>query len=183
MAMAEQMSRPDLHIARDGLLLGTLPSGDARELLAAGFLKPTDEFWTDANPTRRPVGELAAVPRGETPSWLVRATSSVANVGAAVKEKASSATSRVSALARRNKDAVAAASERMLEDYLPRLREYAMNNLEQSLRSAKAALQDEAFLRQMFGAVYDCLPRPVRRFVREGIFVEFCLKHRRRLLD
>ena len=183
MTVAGQMSRPNLHIARNGLILGTLPAGDARELLAAGFLRPTDEFWTDANPARRPVGELTAVARSEPPSWLVRTRRSVANAGAAVKEKASSATKRVSALARRNKVAVAAASDRMLEDYLPRLRECAMNNLEQSLRSAKAALRDEMFLRQMFGVMYDCLPRPVRRFVGEGFFVEFCLKHRRRLLN
>jgi hypothetical protein len=100
-----------------------------------------------------------------------------------VRERASSAASKVSALARRNKAAVAAATDRMLEDYLPRLRELVTRNLSQSLRNAKVALQDEVVLRQMFGAVYDCLPRPLRRFVGEGHFVEFCLKHRRRLLN
>jgi hypothetical protein len=90
---------------------------------------------------------------------------------------------KVSAMASRNKAAVAVAAEQMLEGYLPKLRELVGRNFEQSFHVAKSALRDETFLRRLFGAVYDCLPRPARRFVGEEFFVEFCLKHRRKLLD
>jgi hypothetical protein len=177
------MSESKLHIARNGLTLGALPAADARELLAAGFLQPTDEFWTDAHPARRPVSQIASFASKKLPSWIVRTRGSLVNAGSTVREQASGAARKASALARRNRAAVATATDRMLEDYLPRLREQVTHNLSQSLHGAKAALKDEVFLRQVFGAVYDCLPRSVRRFVREGLFVEFCLKHRRRLLD
>jgi hypothetical protein len=45
----------------------------------------------------------------------------------------------------------------------------------------QAAIRDEAVLRKVFGALYDCLPAPVRRFVPEGAFVNFCMDHRLRL--
>ena len=44
------------------------------------------------------------------------------------------------------------------------------------------ALRDDELLRKVFGAVYDTLPKPVRRFVGEETFIEFCFKHRQRLL-
>jgi hypothetical protein len=37
-------------------------------------------------------------------------------------------------------------------------------------------------MRKTFGAVYDCLPKPVYRFVSEAAFIEFCMARRRKLL-
>ena len=36
-----------LHILRDGQELGALPVTEARELVAIGFLRTSDEFWMD----------------------------------------------------------------------------------------------------------------------------------------
>jgi hypothetical protein len=38
-------------------------------------------------------------------------------------------------------------------------------------------------MRKLFGATYDCLPKPVYRFVSEQAFIEFCMERRRELLD
>ena len=46
----------------------------------------------------------------------------------------------------------------------------------------QAANRDEEFLTKIFGAAYDCLPRPVCRFVTEAQFTEFCRRHHRRWL-
>jgi len=46
----------------------------------------------------------------------------------------------------------------------------------------EAALEDEIFLRKLFGAFYDCLPKAVYRFVSEHAFIDYCLRHRRKLL-
>ncbi|MBI3415609.1 MAG: hypothetical protein HY043_09875 [Verrucomicrobia bacterium] len=78
---------------------------------------------------------------------------------------------------------MAAASNRMLEDFIPALRSLVGTALAKSSQTVEAALRDEALLRKVFGAVYDLLPKPVRRFVSEEVFVEFCLGHRQRLLN
>jgi hypothetical protein len=38
-------------------------------------------------------------------------------------------------------------------------------------------------MRKLFGAAYDCLPRPVQRFVGEEKFVNFCMQRRQKLLQ
>jgi hypothetical protein len=50
------------------------------------------------------------------------------------------------------------------------------------MKSTSTALRDEVFLRKLFGAVYDTLPKPIYRFVSEEAFLTFCFKHQRRLL-
>jgi hypothetical protein len=52
----------------------------------------------------------------------------------------------------------------------------------QSAAHAQAALRDDEFMRKVFGATYDCLPRPVRRFMTEPAFIQFCLERRWELL-
>jgi pimeloyl-ACP methyl ester carboxylesterase len=50
------------------------------------------------------------------------------------------------------------------------------------LTAARSALQNDELMRKAFGALYDCLPRPVCRFIGEDAFMRFCLQHRERLL-
>lgn len=49
-------------------------------------------------------------------------------------------------------------------------------------RRSSFCVQDDEFMRKTFGAVYDCLPKPVCRFIGEERFIAFCLEHRRRLV-
>jgi len=162
--------------------LGVLPATDVDELFTAGFLRATDEFWTDQDPVHRPLNELTSSDSQKDASWLVRAKDSVVAAGGVVRQQASHVANKLSVAVVGNKTLVAAATNRVLEDYLPALRVQVAKKLNESVQTTGAALRDEAFLRKLFGAVYDCLPKPVRRFVQEGAFIEFCLKHRRKLL-
>lgn len=177
------MNELRFHVARGEMKLGMLPAAEAGELLATDFLRPDDEFWTDADPTRRPLKELLQPVSEEDTSWLVRTKNSAAAVGGTIREQAFSAAGKLSNFAGRNKAAIAIATDRILEDYLPTLRQQVAQNLQKSADTTKSAIRDEVFMRKLFGAVYDCLPRPVYRFVKEEAFIEFCLKHRRKLLD
>ena len=177
------MSELKIHIAREGMALGMFVVGDTGELLAAGFLRPDDEFWTDIDPTHRPLKELLQQVSEKDTSWLVRARKSAIAVGGAVREQASGTAGKLSSFARRNKAAVAMATDRLLEDYVPTLRQQVAQHLQKSVDNTKSAVKDEVFMRKLFGAVYDCLPKPVYRFVKEEAFIEFCFKHRRKLLD
>jgi hypothetical protein len=169
-------------ISRQGLELGELPVWDATELLRAGFLLPTDEFWTAANPERHLLSELDNA-LSVSPGWLKRAKASVVTATGAVVQGAGQITSKVSATIRRGPTLIGAVATKVLEDYAPTLRERVAAQMKATVHTTRAALRDEVFLRKLFGAVYDCLPKPVYRFVSERAFIEYCLKHRRKLLD
>ena len=173
----------NLHIIRDGQELGVLTAKDARELLEAGFLKPTDEYWVD-EPDRRQA--LALFPEQDLRSrapWLTRAKASVTTAGQTVQTQATNITGKLSALVRNQQAAIAASTALALEGYLPQLRKIVNERLSKMVGGTQSALRDETFLRKLFGAAYDCLPKPVCRFVNETTFVEFCLRHRNRLLN
>ena len=171
-----------LHILREGQELGSLPAAEARELVATGFLKPSDEFWIDDPGAVLTLEKLFELPSSRRPPLLARVKSSVVTAGGVARERAANVSRNVSALVKGQRIAAAASTTRALEDYMPSLRNLVSENLAKMVCSAESALKDEQFLRKLFGAVYDCLPKPVRRFVAEASFVEFCLKHRRRLL-
>ena len=172
-----------LHILREGQELGSLSAAEARELLAAGFLLPSDEFWIDDPGKVLPLGRIFKSATGGRPPLLSRAKSSMVTAGGAARTGAVKISRNVSALVKKQQTAVAASATRALEDYLPSIRNLVSENQAKMLRSAESALKDDKFLRKLFGAVHDCLPKPVRRFVTEESFVDFCLKHRHRLLD
>ena len=170
-------------ISRQGLELGELPVRDATELLRAEFLLPTDEFWTAANLERHLLSELDNATSGVSSGWLQRARTSVVTVTAVVVQGAGHITSKVSATIRGGPGLIGTVATKVLEDYAPTLRERVAAQMKATVQTTQAALRDEVFLRKLFGAVYDCLPKPVYRFVSERAFIEYCLKHRRKLLD
>lgn len=170
-----------VHLARGEAELGIFPLSEVRELLASGFLVLTDEFWIAGQPNWLPLSQLPPVemPGGNTFGKLRNALTSAA---AAVQKSASDVTARVASAAGKQTEQLTLATNRMLEDYLPNLVTSAQSALAKTSQSAETALRDEVFLRKLFGAVHDLLPRAVCRFVSEEVFVEFCLKHRQRLL-
>jgi hypothetical protein len=195
LAFADPEAYPELHyamnlnpddlvcISRQGLEFGEASVGDVVELLRAGFLLPTDEFWTAANPERRPLSELESAPSGVSHGWLQRAKTSVVTATGAVVKGAGHIRSKVSTTIREGPTQIGAIATKVLEDYVPTLRERIAAQMKATVQTTQAALRDEVFLRKLFGAVYDCLPKPVYRFVSEHAFIEYCLKHRRKLLD
>ena len=166
-----------LQIARGALELGVLAPAEADELLSAGFLLPTDSFRANESREWQPLGriaEVACTPVG--PLARVKGAAVQVGTGAArVAARLVSATSRGGTV-------IGIAASRLLEDYLPRIRESVGATLAKSAGAIDAKLQDEGFLGKTFGAAYDTLPKPVRRFVSEEAFVEFCFRHRSKLL-
>jgi hypothetical protein len=170
-----------ISISRQGLELGRLSVDEATELLHVGFLLPTDQFWTDPSPQPRPLCELEETPSAVSPGWLGRAKASVVTTTGVVLRGAGHVTGKVSRTIR--SPLWGAVAAKLLGHYVPRLRELIALRMRATARTTQAALKDEAFLRKLFGAVYDCFPRPLHRFVSDQVFIEYCLKHRRKLLE
>jgi hypothetical protein len=174
-----------VRLARNGLKLGNWPVAEVRELLAAGFLLPTDDYWIPGQAGWLPLSELPAdekINRTARSSGVTKAAYALAVAAEAIRRGAMNAAAKVTSAAEQQRDQMAAATNRMLEDYLVPLRALVQNALAKTSHNVETALRDEAFMRKLFGAVYDCLPKPVTRFVTEDTFIQFCLKHRQRLL-
>lgn len=171
-----------IYIAREELELGMFASDDALELLHAGFLLPQDSFWSDHSTVRRPLSGLKEYLETLEPSVLERFKTGVRTAAEAVIEGASVVQQKVGAMTGNRRADLNYAKAVVLEGYLPRIKEEVTARLRHTAHSASAALRDEVFMRKLFGAVYDTLPRPVCRFVTEEGFIEFCFRHRDRLL-
>lgn len=171
------MADERIQIARGSLELGVLSRAEAGELLGAGFLQPTDTFRADESQQWQPLGQLVNMAPPATGAFA-RVKGAAANVGASATRVAA----RLIAVTSRGGAVVGEVASRLLEDYLPRIRESVAEARAKSADAIDSKLQDESFLRKVFGAAYDTLPKPVRRFVGEEAFVEFCFKHRTRLL-
>jgi hypothetical protein len=166
-----------IQIARGLLELGILSRAEADELLRAGFLLPTDVCRSDENESWQPLGQLSVVATASAGPLA-----KVKGMATSVRTGVSQAAAKLIFATNRGSTAVGAAASRLLEDYLPRIRESVSATLASSTGAIDAKLQDETFQRKLFGAAYDTLPRPVQRFVNEEAFVEFCFKHRSKLL-
>jgi hypothetical protein len=171
------MTEDRIQIARDSLVLGTLPRAEADELLRAGFLLPTDTCRGDETQPWQPLAQISPAATSSTGPLA-----KVKGVATSVRTGVSQAAARLIFATNRGSTAIGSATSRLLEDYLPRIRESVSATLASSAGAIDAKLQDETFQRKLFGAAYDTLPRPVQRFVNEAAFVEFCFKHRSKLL-
>ena len=173
------MSKP-IRIARDGAELGSVDPAEVQALLGSGFLKPTDDFWRAGMADWRPLSEFQAEmspkPSVSGSDW---------NVAESIRSMAGNAgrlARKLKEAAKTGSDSVARARARALEDYLPQLRLLVATRLQQTAIRADAALKDDEVMKKVFGAVFDCLPRPITRFVAEDQFVKFCMKHRESLV-
>lgn len=151
-------------------------------MMEAGFLRGDDLFWLDELPQHRPLAELPGFLKAQEVSLLQKVKGTVLSAAGVVKGGATAVVSKVSAAAGRGHTEVAIVTTMVLEDYLPSIREYVVAAVKQSSRSVGTILRDESFMRKVFGAVYDMLPKPVRRFVSEQDFIAFCLEHQQSLL-
>ena len=183
-SLSNDMSR-DLYIARQGMDLGVLTEGDARALLKAGFLRADDLYWAEGMADWHPLGELEA-----SPQTAATAAGKSADLWRAAKRKVTSATTTLgneaAGLTRKLKSIAGAggkqlsdSTRRALEDFTPQIQKLvAERMIAAPLQASRRAMQDDAFMRKLFGAVHDCLPKPVRRFVPESVFVLFCMERR-----
>jgi len=173
-------------IARDGTELGTLAESEVTELLEAGFLRITDVYRIPESPEWRPLShwETRSEHQANRRPWLKKAASSITSATGALGAGAGVVTNKVSSYVTVRKTALAVTIRRVLQDYLPEIRKsVAAQLIARPALAVRSAMHNDALLQQLFGAVYDCLPKPVRRFVPESAFIEFCLLNRRKLFD
>ena len=113
-----------IEISRNGLALGVLPESEARELLAAGFLKPDDQFRTDGSSKLRPLVHLNQSPAPAAPdtSWLGKAKESLASTGTVVKDTAGQIASQARRLTHATQSKAAEIPERLLSGFIPQIR-------------------------------------------------------------
>jgi len=181
------MSSEKLHIARGGTELGLLTEAEIKELLRVGFLQPTDECWANLDEERRPLASFgieAPEQKGRWLDWVRVKAVTVGNTVREVREKAGGISSKATSLVKTPGSILPDAAGRLLDDFAPRLRELAQTRLKEKLLDPTSqALRDEVFLRKLFGAIYDCLPKPIHRFVSDEAFIAYCLRNRRRFLE
>jgi hypothetical protein len=176
------MTEHKLHVARDGEPLGVFTPAEVRELLASENLREADDYWTAGQKEWRPLSQVPAALGQPANPRLKEVQAAMVDAAVHLFDKAQLAARTAASLLRREPEKLGAAASRILEDSLPRLRQQVTARLEPLQRTADSALRDEAFLRKLFGGIYDTLPKPVHRFLSEQEFVEFCLKRREKLL-
>jgi hypothetical protein len=176
------MPHREINIARDQTVLGILPENDARQLLEIGFLKETDFFWTQDMTEWKRLSELDA---GKSKTqWLARARHSASTAASAVVGSAVTVTGKIKKLAMVQRVSAAESAAIALTGYMPHIKRILARLAEtRPIQAVKSGMHDDNLMRKVFGAAYDCLPRPVCRFVSEQSFIEFCMQHRERLLN
>jgi hypothetical protein len=89
----------------------------------------------------------------------------------------------VKQFAMRRKEDATDATAKALDAFIPQIKT-AIARVEETsaFRAVKSGAQNDDFMRKLFGAAYECLPRPVQRFVSEEKFVTFCMERRQKLI-
>jgi hypothetical protein len=165
--------------------LGALTDSEVVELLKAGFLMPTDFFWTAGMADWQTLAEFNAPPgtAAGVAGFVKSATRQVAAASGAVAAGTARVTRQIRSVAGGSSTTLAKSTTRALDVFTPRIRELVSRQLlEQSFSHVQASLRDDEFMRKLFGATYDCLPKPVYRFVSEQAFIAFCMERRSELL-
>jgi hypothetical protein len=182
------MPEPEIQIARDGEVLGSLPESDVVELLRLGFFRPEDHYLRPGMTASRPLSELSpsAVQRDSAAapaSWIKKARKVVVDTSSNLAHTAQTTAGRLRTLATQNSSAATQAANRFLEGYVPQIRTAVSRlNASKPIQTIRTGVQNDEMMRKTFGAVYDCLPKPVCRFISEERFIAFCLKRRNGLL-
>jgi hypothetical protein len=174
-----------LRITRDTVELGTLPEPEARELLELGLLKPGDLFTYEGMADPKPLLELGATsPPKSRRSWLSAARDSVTGAAAVAASSAGNVAGKLKSLVTKPSAALSGATTRLLDGYTGQIKSI-LTGLRDSrpMQSVRSGVRDDETMQKVFGAAYDCLPRPVCRFVSEERFMAYCMQHRSRLLD
>jgi predicted CoA-binding protein len=172
---------PKLIVAREQFELGALTKAEVRELLDAGFLRTTDAWRNEDAKEWLSISEL--FPEQTNPSLTGVVGQRIADVGKSMADSASQISSKLKSFTARGQRHLTTSSTQLLESFLPQLRKIVANQLiRQPVQSIQSALRNDDFMRKFFGAIYDCLPKPVCRFVSEEPFIQFCMDRKAQLL-
>jgi len=174
------MSR-ELYIARGVTELGPLTESEVRELLREGFLLPADLWWEEGMEDWVELSEFESRP-ALTPQnvGLVKlAKQKASSAGRSARSRASELTRKLQSLAGRGRNRLEVARSGLLDSFQPQIQRLVSHQLvQQSAARVRQAVHDDEFMQKFFGAIYDCLPKPVCRFVTEPAFIQYCMERR-----
>ena len=177
------MPEPLLHIARAGSAIGTFTLEEARELVDAGFLHGTDEGWIRGMDEWQPLQSILGQPGIPLADWRDKVIAGATAVSGVVGRSVGDFVKNVRARAAKGQSALTQAKTLALDHFLPQFQKRAAEYLrDKPVAFVKEAARNTEAARKVFGALYDCLPRPLCRFVSEPDFIAFCMEHRQRLL-
>jgi hypothetical protein len=174
-----------LHIAREESELGVLTETETRELLQAGFLLPTDLYWAEGMADWEFLAEFRPEPKaGRSSAALLKlAKAAVKSAGSASAAQAARFSRGWKSTADIGQSRLRATAKQMLIAFAPQIQRLVSSQLvKEPVARIEAAIHDDDFMRKFFGATYDCLPKPVCRFVTEEVFIQFCMERRKELL-
>ena len=174
-----------IHIARGEAELGILTEAETVELLRAGFLLPTDHYWTGGMPDWKSLAEFKPEPEGKKSSAALMklAKQTINSATESAVAHAARLTSKLKSVAGSGRSRFSASTNQMLDSFTPQIQKLVSNQLlGHSVARLQAAIHDDEFMRRLFGATYDCLPKPIHRFITEQAFIEFCLDRRQKLV-
>lgn len=172
-----------LHIARVESELGALAGSEAIEMLRAGFLSPTDLYRIEGTVEWKPLSELSPEPEAKSAFTLKLAQERLGAAQGSVVSGAELLTRSLKRVATLGRVQLTESASRMLDSHQPQIQKLvAVQLFNRSVTRTQAALRDDEFMRKVFGATYDCLPKPICRFVTEEAFIQFCMERRGELL-
>lgn len=181
------MIEGNIEIASGGVLLGTLSTQDALELLEGGFLLGDDQYRASCDEPWKPLASLVPVasnkPDVQTHSWISRAGEVLTTTRERVSKTAGEAAQTALRLAGATRAKLQDESDAWLNAFRPQIQKLVDRVVQsKSVVVLRASIHDDVFMTKVFGAAYDLLPKSVCRFVSESQFLTFCLKHRDSLI-
>jgi len=179
------MPEKPIRVSRDGVVLGEMTASEVAELLQIGLLKPDDRYCADGLAEWKTLNELSVPtqsPAGKA-TWLEQARRSFSSARSAVVSTTGKWADKARSLAGVTQAGAASVTDKLLSGFIPQIRKI-VSGLAQTkpFAALRSGVNDEQLMLKVFGAAYDCLPKPVGRFVPEQQFVTFCMKHRAQLL-
>ncbi|MEW6157199.1 MAG: hypothetical protein AB1813_07175 [Verrucomicrobiota bacterium] len=172
-------------IARNGQEFCQVTEQEILELLAAGFLLPTDTMRASPDAAWEALGDGKLKPQEHAPAtastWLKVPEIPSRLIAGAIESASSTLRQGLKKVSAASSDRLALASQQFLETQLPQIRRAIWRKVQPT--QVGAFLADNVLMQKTFGAVYDCLPKPVYRFISEEAFIAFCMQHKKRLLD
>ena len=177
------MPDPVIHVARGEVEFGACTLAEAQEMVDAGFFLPTDQAWAQGMTGWRPLGETTTRLMAEGGDWRDKVVAGATGLSRVVGRGVGHFVAGVKSHAGQEPEAMSHAKKLALEQYVPQFQKLLAEHLrDKPVTIARSAVQNEAVMRNVFGALYACLPKPLHRLVPPTVFTTFCLEHRHRLL-
>jgi len=177
------MPEPLIRVARGEAEFGTCTLAEVREMVDAGFFLPTDEAQVLGMSEWRPLGETITRLTVESGDWRDKVVAGATGLSRVLGRSVGQFVAGVKAQASDEPEGMSRSRKLALEQQLPQFQKLLAEHLrDKSVTIARAAVQNQAVMRNVFGTLYACLPKPICRLVSREAFNSFCMEHRQRLI-